>query len=58
MKKTLSIEPVISTYYGCPECHGDPEVMDDGGWLELEEDSKHEITRLGCRINKVEPKET
>lgn len=57
MKKTLSIEPVISTYIGCPERHGSNEVMDDGGWLELEEDSKHLITRIGCRINKVEPKE-
>lgn len=58
MKKTLSIEPVISTYLGCPERHGEPEVQDLGGWLELEEGVKKEITRLGCRINGKEPDET
>lgn len=58
MKKILSITPVISTYQGYPERHGSPEVLDDGGWLDLEEDQKVTITRVGCRIDKVEPQET
>jgi|AGFT01.1.fsa_nt_gi hypothetical protein len=58
MKKTLRIEPVISTYRGCPERHGMPEVLDDGDWLDLEEGKEVTITRVGCRINKVEPEET
>lgn len=58
MKKTLSIEPVVSTYFGCPERHGMPEVQDLGGdWLRLKEDEKVGITRLGCRIDKMEPQE-
>lgn len=57
MKKTLSIEPLISTYLGCPDRYGSSAVLDDGCEYEADQDVKHEITRLGCRINKVEPDE-
>lgn len=58
MKKTLSISPLISSYLGCPDRDGYAEVRDLDGWLELKEDDKYNITRLGCLINKEEPTET
>lgn len=57
MKKTLSIEPVISTYIGRPSGMGDNSVLNGEDWLDLEDGKQYTITRLGCRINKVEPKE-
>lgn len=57
MKKTLSIEPVISTWIGRP---WNGYVCGDGDFLFDEELPKGDIviTRIGCRLDGVEPKET
>lgn len=58
MKKTLSIEPAVSSYFGRPYGMSEDSILDDEGWMDLEDGEKYTITRLGCRIDKVEPEET
>lgn len=55
MKKTLSIEPIVSTYIS--EVPGMGYVHDIVGEEEYEDDEKVTIHRIGCRINKSEPTE-